>query len=123
MEKILLFQIGNTETAEIKRLAEGKKIKVISVPSTQFGYSLKELEHGISDKPAREITLPKKSLILFCHVSEKHFDRLLFEMKSRKIPVDFKAVLTPTNQNWTIDRLYMELAFEQNQLLRENNSH
>lgn len=119
MEKILLFQVGNTETAEIKRLAESKKIKVKSVPPTQFGYSLKDLEQGNTDKPVREITLPEKSLMLFCHVSEKHFDRLLFEMKSRKIPVDFKAILTSTNQNWAVDRLYMELTFEQNHLLRK----
>jgi hypothetical protein len=36
----------------------------------------------------------------------------LFEMKSRKITVDFKAVMTDTNRQWSVKRTMFEMERE-----------
>ena len=36
--------------------------------------------------------------MVFCGVNEKHFDKILFELRRKQIPVDYKAVLTPSNR-------------------------
>ena len=36
-------------------------------------------------------------------------DKLLFELRRIDAPIDYKAVLTPTNAGWTIPRLLMEM--------------
>lgn len=54
----------------------------------------------------------KESLMVFCDVSEKHFNRTLALMRERAVKIDYKAVLTPTNREWNVLRLYAELARE-----------
>lgn len=116
MEKILLVQVGPAETSQIKKLANNKGIRVISAGSDKRGCVLKELVDGKNSGTVAEGVkpgFPAGSLMVFCDVSEKHFNQILFEMRSKKIQVDLKAVLTNTNENWTVDRLYMELLKEQ----------
>lgn len=114
-EKILLVQVSEPETSQIKKLADNKGIPVVSVPEDRFGCSLAELINSkaqIDSHRTENNHLPSQSLMVFCDVSEKHFDRLLFEMRNKGISVDYKAVLTETNRNWTLERLYMELIRE-----------
>lgn len=115
MEKILLVQVGASETSQIKKLAENKGIRVISASEKSAGCRMEELVMGKSREAGsdrKEAGLPKHSLMVFCDVSDKHFEKLLFEMRSKKIAIDYKAVLTETNRNWTLERLYMELEKE-----------
>ncbi len=51
-------------------------------------------------------------ILIFCDLSEKHLNRMLFELKSRKVPSDLKAILTPTNRRWTLRQLRSELERE-----------
>lgn len=110
MEKILLFQTEASQTAQIKRLAGNKKIRVIMIEKSDLGSTLGELADGV--KTPGQMTVPEKSLMVFCHVSEKHLDRILFELRDKKIHVDYKAVLTDTNRNWLLPQLYQELEWE-----------
>lgn len=123
MEKLLLFQVGEPEAGKIKKLALAKKIKTEILPAAAYTHTLKELkEKGgkalFEDKNkmlAEEKT--SASLVLFCDVQEKHFNKLLFEMKNKKIEVDYKAVLTPSNQEWTIGQLLAELEKERREFM------
>lgn len=54
----------------------------------------------------------KDSLLIFCDVPEKKFDKILFKLRQSKISVDYKAILTPTNSKWTVKRLMLELGRE-----------
>jgi len=58
--------------------------------------------------------------MLFCDVTEKHFDKLLFEMRMKNVSVDYKAVLTPSNRQWTIPQLLRELERERSQIMKGN---
>ena len=52
--------------------------------------------------------------MVFCGVNEKHFDKILFELRRKQIPVDYKAVLTPSNRKWSVLMLMLELTKEKN---------
>ena len=119
MEQILLCQIREEDARQIRRLAAAKKIRVRELESGRTGGRLADLFRGEA-KPSAE-TLPEESLLLFCEVTDKHFDKLLFELRSKKIQVDYKAVVTPVNQQWTLSRLYTELKNERLQMERMNN--
>ena len=44
---------------------------------------------------------------------------MLFELKSRKVQIDFKAILTPTNRKWTLRQLHAELEREKASFTRQ----
>lgn len=117
MEKIILFQIEDSR--EIERLAANMGIRVIHAGPETY----QEILENIAMERVSPPTAPYQggplpgSLMVFCDVSEKHFNRLLFELRSRKAAVDLKAVMTPTNRKWTVLQLYRELERERAALL------
>lgn len=117
MECILLFQVKQDVVTQIKKLAAPKKIRIVVVGHDRAAGSLEDLLEGKSAGPLPALQkIPPESLMVFCHVSEKHFDRLLFELRNKHIPVDYKAVLTPVNRCWSLPQLYAELKRERMQM-------
>lgn len=130
MERIILLQVPQKEAAIIRRLAGGKKIAVTVIDKVNPKMPLSDLlaqpkktqaSHGEDtasegDAPCMENTRKDEasattgSLMLLCELSEKHMDKLLFELRSKKVHVDYKAVLTPVNRQWSLGKLYQELA-------------
>lgn len=59
----------------------------------------------------------EQEMMVFAGVTEEHLNQILFLMKKGPIaPVHYKAVMTPTNQEWSIPRLYRELAREHEEM-------
>ena len=116
MEKLICFQIENTR--EIERLASNMKIRVVHATVAMYDETLDSIVSGKvannspTSIPAADIKLPSDSILVFCDLSEKHLNRMLFELKSRKVPIDLKAILTPTNRRWTLRQLHNELERE-----------
>lgn len=54
--------------------------------------------------------------IIFSGLSGKRIDAVLAELKKAKLSIPLKAVLTPSNQKWSIKRLTAELAKEREKL-------
>ena len=121
MEKLICFQIENTR--EIERLASNMKIRVIKADAAMYNEMLDNIVNGkissvngsFSASTSTLVTenkLPSDSILIFCDLSEKHLNRMLFELKSRKVQIDLKAILTPTNRKWTLRQLHDELERE-----------
>ena len=115
MEKLICFQIENTR--EIERLASNMKIHVVHATAAMYNETLDSIVSGkaasASTPSASAINnLPADSILIFCDLSEKHLNRMLFELKNRKVPIDLKAILTPTNRKWTLRQLHSELERE-----------
>lgn len=122
MEKLICFQIDNTR--EIERLASNMKIRIVHATTAMYDETLDSIISGKSNNssapsaftdhklPTKANTLPVNSILVFCDLSEKHLNRMLFELKSRKVLIDFKAILTPTNRRWTLRQLHNELERE-----------
>lgn len=111
MEKLLLFQVNEFE--QIKKLAGPMHIKVDQIDGKYYKETLGSLYHD-AIKNAEEYTgeLPQESLVVFCKVEEKKLDKLLLAFKKKNIAIDYKAIMTPTNSNWNILRLYFEMERE-----------
>ena len=113
MEKLICFQIENTR--EIERLASNMKIRIVHATAAMYDETLDSIVSGKITSSASIPTtdnIPTDSILVFCELSEKHLNRMLFELKSRKVPIDFKAILTPTNRRWTLRQLHNELERE-----------
>lgn len=52
------------------------------------------------------------SLLVLCGLRDKRLDKVLFELRRADIPIDYKAILTPSNQEWTVSELMKELQRE-----------
>lgn len=112
MEKILIFQ--SRHVSEIKRVASGLRLKAEAVDPLCFREPLAKICRGAA-VPGEEPGggLPEKSLLLFCDVQEKKMDKMLAMLRKKGIPADYKAVLTPTNSQWNVFRLYFEMGREE----------
>ena len=92
------------ESDSYKTLAE-RAAEVKGIPSDVAGY------HSQEDK---------ESLVIFCDVTDKHMDRLLFEMRQKNTGVTFKAVLTDANKKWNISQMLVEMRRERFEYMRRN---
>lgn len=125
MEKLICYQIENTR--EIERLASNMKLRIVYADASLYDETLDAIASGKVQSTAtvaigaNEIARTNNlnlspdsgdSILIFCDLSEKHLNRMLFELKSRKVQIDLKAVLTPTNQKWTLRQLHAELERE-----------
>lgn len=114
MPKLLL--INTTDTDKIRRLVLPMNIQVETVSPVSFDKTLETLASSKqTETPApigADASVFNESLIIFCNVPEKKFDKILFKLRQSKISVDYKAALTPTNSKWTVKRLLIELERE-----------
>lgn len=114
MEKAILFNASCTE--EIKKLLTPMHLQVISADTKQYNDTLKNIANGKMDIiKSNPFTgkIPGESLILFCGISDKKLDKILFKLRNNKdINITYKAILTPSNSRWTVLHLFLELARE-----------
>ena len=115
MEKVILFNVPCKE--EIKKLFTPIHLQVTSADARQYNDTLKNIADGKTDiTSSNPFTgkIPDESLMLFCGISDKKLDKILFKLRNNKdIQVTYKAVLTPSNSGWTARKLFLELAKEQ----------
>lgn len=116
MEKILLFGTDDLEYIKIKQIASRMKIKCERIELLYHCCTLGSIESGaykntpISIPPSSVPPLQvSESLLVMCDFSDKRMDKLLFELRRSDTGIDFKAVLTPTNKEWTISHLLLEM--------------
>lgn len=122
MEKILLFQVKDADI--VKSIAAPLHIKVEIVDVKHYKESIEKLYRGM-EIPSEEFfgEAPKESLMVFCHLADKTLDKVLAALKRKRVVVDYKAVLTPTNARWNVLRLYFEMEREKKAYdTREENS-
>lgn len=121
MEQVLLFQVQDEDAAEIADLLAAMKVKCRRIPVQAYLQTMGELASGSQNGNQSGLghtadeymgEAPHESMMLFCDVGEKHFNRILAWMRTRAVKVPYKAVLTPTNREWNVLRLYAELARE-----------
>ena len=84
MEKLLFFGLTDVEFQKIKPVVSRLKLHCEQIPASMYHNTL----------------------------GGRRMDKLLFELRRIDAPIDYKAVLTPTNAGWTIPRLLMEMHAE-----------
>lgn len=139
MEKLLLIHSTKEIQLQVKNVASRLKLALDIIPEEYCGCHLKELAAGkyaqnppdtvASDSTVAEGTIPSgnaaaegtvpapaaqtpPSCLVLCGLRDKRLDKVLFELRRADIPIDYKAVLTPSNQEWTVPELMKELQRE-----------
>lgn len=139
MEKLLLIHSTKEIQLQVKNVASRLKLALDIIPEEYCGCCLKELAAGkyaqnppdtvASDSTVAEDTIPSgsaategtvpapaaqtpPSCLVLCGLRDKRLDKVLFELRRADIPIEYKAVLTPSNQEWTVPELMKELQRE-----------
>lgn len=88
-------------------------LRLRPVEASETGRTVTSLAGGSA--PAGEVAsgapIPEP-LLVFCHLTESQFNRLLTALRKEGAGNCLKAVLTPTNGGWTLSALYRELCKE-----------
>lgn len=78
----------------------------------QFSDSLGALASGMGGGASYEGPAPQDPLLVLADFSETQLDALLAGLRQAGAVIPLKAVLTPTNRNWTVLELLEELRRE-----------
>lgn len=145
MEKLVLIHVDDIEYHKIQNIASRMKITVDRIPEEimTVNYKLGELANGTYKKATDMIDADDRkqenvtghssetgavnaqtknradSLILLCNLKDKRLDKMLFELRHGEVKVMYKAILTPSNQNWTVPMLMQELRRERFAMMRK----
>ena len=121
-EKILLYNVK--EPQDIIKVASNMRIASGFINESDSYKTLAELAAEVkgipSDVAGYHSQEDKESLVIFCDVTDKHMDRLLFEMRQKNTGVTFKAVLTDANKKWNISQMLVEMRRERFEYIRRN---
>lgn len=145
MEKLVLIHVDDIEYHKIQNIASRMKITVDRIPEEimTVNYKLGELANGTYKKATDMIDADDRkqenvtghssetgavnvqtksradSLILLCNLKDKRLDKMLFELRHGEVKVMYKAILTPSNRNWTVPMLMQELRRERFAMMRK----
>ena len=116
-ESILLINFQDKKKLrEIQMMAMAVKLRMKLVDKSDYlqpvGYLAgnKEIPPVDARYEGEEL---EQEMMVFAGLTEDHLNQMLFLMRKSGIaPVNYKAILTDTNKNWTVQELYEELQRE-----------
>lgn len=120
-ETVLLIHFEDEkQLREIKLILFTMKVRMKTVDKKDYlqsvGYlaGVREMEASQEIYEGEEL---EKEMMVFAGVPDRKLDQILFLIrKSGTKRVDYKAVLTDTNKEWNVLKLYEELAEEHAQM-------
>lgn len=100
---------------KIKNLTAERCVQKIGYLAGLEGFEKREVSPGYERyAPAME-----EELLVFCGLTDERLEELLANLKKAGVPqIPLKAVVTDTNAEWTVYRLYDQLREEHAQLRR-----
>ena len=121
MEKILTFQVRETDLQKLKEISASMRIKLVVIDKVDFRQTVNDLlsqkKNPLVEPYNGQIT---ESMLLLHEFSDKRLDALLKALRRELVKVDFKAVTTKTNIKWTVLQLFFEMEKERKAYLQMN---
>ena len=116
-ETVLLFNIKDKKRArELQMICMSLRIRVRLVKKEEYFQpvgvlaGMKEASETDRIYDGGELT---DEMMVFAGVTGSHLDQILFMMRKKGMKrIDYKAVLTDTNCQWTVPELFKELEKE-----------
>ena len=117
MEKILAIACSEAQIEILKKVTGDMKIRLQRMPVKDTDHTLEEIVNSGSDEKVsgEEVSDGENSLVIFCDLTEKHLDHVLARLREKKAGLCYKAVLTPTNRKWNLQKLYINMEMEKKQ--------
>ena len=122
MPTLLLFNMAPQKRAALQVIALRCGCRMQAVPAERHGASLAQLLSGEAAEiaPAEPFT---GELLVMAGLNERQLDTVLTELRRRKVHIPLKAVVTPTNAEWTAGELYNELCRERDAIAQGRQAH
>ena len=121
MEKILAFQVRETDLQKLKGISASMRIKLVVIDKVDFRQTVNDLlsqkKNPLVEPYNGQITA---SMLILHEFSDKRLDALLKALRGEQVRVDFKAVTTKTNIKWTVLQLFFEMEKERKAYLQMN---
>lgn len=115
-KKILLFRVGTEKQKKIKEIAGKKDIQVFLVPLKYYEEEIGALAGVMGMKiHGKQYAGPEfpAEMMIFSGLDSDQLDEFLKSYRDARIePIGLKAVLTPSNVQWTPLQLQQELRKE-----------
>ena len=121
---ILTFNLNETRLSKLRFLCMKLGLAVKAVPVEDFCQPISAL-CGMTEsaEPVPAEAFPEEMLI-FCHMDNTLVNRFLQTAKQMRFaPVALKAILTPTNAEWTPAQLCQELRDERAAIMQGTAAH
>lgn len=86
----------------------------------KIGYlaGMKEIEATQEMYTGEEL---EKEMMIFSNLREAQLEQILYRIRKNGVKkVDYKAILTDTNKDWTVPQLYEELVGEHEKMKKNN---
>ncbi|MBQ8095389.1 MAG: DUF3783 domain-containing protein [Clostridia bacterium] len=112
MGMIMLYGMDVFKENTVAGIAVQQKLSVRHISASEAATPLRELlmPGTVADAPARDA--PKAEIMIMALESRAVLDGFLDALKSAGVVVPLKAVVTPTNVNWTVSELIQEITKE-----------
>ena len=109
-----------TQTDELESLLGRAKIDLHYVDEGSLHLPLAALVGFSSEAVALPFAgkAPAQSCLLLSGLNEDRLQRILAQLKEAELPIDYKAVLTPKNRDWSFGALVYEM--EKEKAIQEN---
>ena len=115
-KKVLLFKVGAEKQKQIKSISESYGIQVLLVPLKYYEEEIGALAGIMGMKiHGKKYTGPEfpAEMMIFSGIDSEELDHFLKRYRDAKIdPIGLKAILTPSNVQWTPKQLQEELLKE-----------
>lgn len=97
---------------DVKAVLHAQEIIIKEIHPDELGCDVGSFLGRGRTRTGAPVPAPTESLLLMANFSQPQMNRLLDGLRAAQAAVDFKAVLTPTNRDWTVADLMKELARE-----------
>ena len=116
--KILICNYTPAEEKSWRFLLRGfPMLTVISVPPQQFGCTLAELTEGTGKNGCGELPKVSGRKAIFAGAQGELLKKLIDLSRQVTKEHAFRAIMTESNRNWTLTRLYAQLEQEERSLM------
>lgn len=122
---ILAFNLTDARLAKLRFLCMKLGLLVKPVPQEDYAQPLAVLASLAERSAAAEVTETfTEEMIVFCHMTNVQLNHFLQTAKQQRVPAfPLKAILTPTNAEWTPVALCAELKEERAAILSGSQAH
>ena len=113
MAGILMVNIARLDKRlKIAAIANRLGLSVKTVSSQDFSKPIGVLAGAAEDLPEGDGTPFSEEMLVLCNLEEGTFHEFLAQLRSQKVPVAMKAVLTEHNAPWSVSSLYRAVSQE-----------
>lgn len=122
---ILAFNLTDARLAKLRFLCMKLGLLVKPVPQDDYAQPLAALASLVERSTAAEVPETfTEEMIVFCHMTNVQLNQFLQTAKQQRVPAfPLKAILTPTNAEWTPVALCAELKEERAAILSGSQAH